>query len=126
MIPTIRRPPIRSNRSARRSYDVKMGPSRRTFICAAGQINHKVIPLPVAVAMLRYTPPKSRLHGHGCSRLSASDLLAKANQFLAEHTCLDDRHGDRSLTVTWRSSGSDRVANILHQLFSDIGDPAET
>ena len=76
--------------------------------------------------MLRYTPPKSRLHGHSCSRLSASELLDKANRFLAEHTRLDDRHSERNVTVTWLSSASDPVADILHQLLGVVGDPSET
>jgi hypothetical protein len=79
----------------------------------------------MAAPFLRYTPPKSRLHGHSCNRLSASDLLGKANRFLTEHTRLDDRHGERSVTVTWRSSASDRVATILHQLSGVVGDPSE-
>ena len=76
--------------------------------------------------MLRYTPPKSRLHGHACSRLSASDLLGKANRFLAEHTRLDDRHSERSVTVTWHSSVSNPIADILHELFRAVGDPSES
>jgi hypothetical protein len=62
--------------------------------------------------MIRYSPPKSRLWGHSCDRMSVVLLLTKTEQFLGDHTRLSSTdHQQQSLTLLWKDRGSGTIAD---------------